>query len=325
MLKLKIAFFGAPDFAAHILQKIIEDTNLPLTLQFIVTQPDRPVGRKQILTPTPVKLMAQKHNIPVFEKLQVTSYKLQEIDLALLYAYGKIIPSNILTIPRWGFWNIHPSLLPLYRGPSPITYPLLLGEEKTGVSLIQMDEQLDHGPIIDQEEYMLRPTDTQDIVKIRLSDIGYKLFNKNVQLLNNGLLQKKKQNHSEATYTRLLTKQDGFLPFPLVQKILKGENLNINEIPPIIQEYCIKYSAPASFKFQVSSFNLYRALSPWPGIWTLLRPAIGETSEGQALPEKRLKITGMELKDGKPLITHVQLEGKKEVDISTFQTAYKVF
>jgi len=319
MNKLKIAFFGAPNFAARVLEQIIKDEDLPVEIKFVVTQPDRPAGRKQILTPTPVKLLAQKNNIPVFETLHVARNALHETDLVLLYAFGQFISKEMLTLPRWGFWNIHPSLLPKYRNTSPIAYSLLLGDKETGTSLIQMDEKLDHGPIIDQETYAIPDGISRNELENSLSDIGYKLFKNNIQLLIDGRLEKKEQNHLNRTYTRLLTKKDGFVPFNTVQKILKKETLMKDDCPPIILEYFSKYKSSPTFNFELSTFNLFRALSPWPGIWTLLRlPAL----EGQAPVEKRLKITGMEIKNGKPTITKVQLEGKKEIDINVFLRTY---
>ena len=313
MNKLKLAFFGAPSFAATVLQQIIDDTDLPVELKFVVTQPDRKAGRDQILTPTPVKLLAQKYNIPIIDdlKLKILNLKLQEIDLVLLYAFGEMISSEMLTMPRWGFWNIHPSLLPRFRGPSPITYPLLLGEKQTGVSLIQMDSRMDHGEIIAQEEYSIQNEDTQEKMRERLSSVGYKLFKQSVQLLLDGTLQKKEQEHSKATFTRLLTKQDGFVPYTTVHKIMRFEPLSEDEIPSIIQEYYKKYPPVTTSHLPPTTYyNLFRALSPWPGLWTLLPNG------------KRLKITKVELSGGKPTITHVQLEGKKEVDIKTFLSAY---
>ena len=317
MNKIKIAYFGAPGFSAGVLQRILDDKGIPVSVELVVTQPDKPAGREQILTPTPVKLLAQKYNIPVFDTLHVTRATLHEIDLALLYAYGEIIPPDVLNIPRWGFWNIHPSLLPKYRGPSPITYPLLLGDKQTGVSLIEMDERLDHGKIIDQKEYMIESSDTQESLRKRLSDEGYELFKKNIQLLLDGALQKKEQIHEKRTFTRLLTKQDGFIPLPIVQKILRGESITKDEIPPIISEYFTKYGVSPTIDYRLTTFDLFRALSPWPGLWTLI-PLNGV--------EKRLKITGITLSTNHyPLITHVQLEGKKEVDFAIFNSAYKVF
>ena len=311
MNTLKIAFFGTPDFAADVLRQVLIDTELPVEVRFVVTQPDRPVGRKQVMTPSPVKLVAQEHAIPVFDTFRVPRSTFQDIDLVLLYAYGALLPADILKIPRWGFWNIHPSLLPKYRGAAPIAYPLLVGDEVTGVSLMQMDNKWDHGPIIDQEEYYILPHETQELLKKRLSDIGYKLFKKNIQLLRIGKLQSKEQDHQQSTYTRMLTKQDGYVPYPIVQKIIQGEQLTETEIPPVISEYCKKYGLPASdYQHLTVYYSLYCALYPWPGLWTKLPN------------DKRLKITRMDMAYSKPIITRVQLEGKKEVDMKTFMSAY---
>ncbi|MCX6732340.1 MAG: methionyl-tRNA formyltransferase [Candidatus Roizmanbacteria bacterium] len=313
MAKIKLAFFGAPDFSAEVLKKIKEELPDVVEIVYVFTQPDRPAGRKQILTSTPVKLFAQKNTIPVFENLNNVDTQLKDVDLVLLYAYGAILPEKILKIPRWGFWNVHPSLLPLYRGTAPIVYSLLLGDIKTGVSLMEMDSRMDHGQIIEQEEYSIQPTDTQETLKKNLSDIGYKLFKKNIQLLVNGALHKKEQDHTKATFTRLLTKEQGFLPYLIVQKMVRGEELTKDELPSIISEYFAKYGTPSSFNLSSAMFNIFRALSPWPGLWTMI-----PLKEG----EKRLKITKVELKGGKPTITQVQLEGKKEVDFETFKKAY---
>ncbi len=313
MTKLKIAFFGAPSFAATVLQNIIDDSSLPVELKFVVTQPDRPSGRKQILTPTPVKLLAQKHSIPVFDdfRLSTFDFRLKELDLVLLYAFGEILPPEILKLPAQGFWNIHPSLLPKYRGTSPIAYALLMGDKTTGVSLMQMDERMDHGPLLAQRKYEIQSTDSRELLEKKLSSIGYELFKECILKLIDGSLERRTQNEELKTYTRLLTKQDGFIPFPLVQKILRNEPLSKDDIPPIIANYYKKYGVPPTFDFRLSTFDLYRAFSPWPGLWTLIR--INNV-------EKRLKITRMSLLH--PIITHVQLEGKKEVDIETFKKAY---
>lgn len=319
MNKLKLAFFGAPDFAARVLEQIIKDTDLPVEIKFVVTQPDRPAGRKQILTPTPVKLLANKYNVPTFDDFRLADFKtkLKDVDLVLLYAFGEFIPKDMLNLPVWGFWNIHPSLLPRYRNTSPIAYSLLLGDKETGVSLIQMDEKLDHGPIIDQETYTIPDEITRDELENRLSDIGYKLFKNNIQLLIDGKIQKKEQDHQNRTFTRLLTKKDGFVPNPIFQKIIKGETHSKAEIPAIIVEYTKKYNLPIAHYSQPDTYySLFRALHPWPGLWTMI-----PTNEG----EKRLKITGMEIKNGKPEITKVQLEGKKEVPFETFKNSYHLF
>lgn len=315
MAKLTISYFGAPLFSARVLERIILEFSDEVTIQSVFTQPDRKAGRKQILTPTPVKLLAQKHSIPVFDDLLISTneQQLKDVDLVLLYAYGKILPQDVLKMPKWGFWNIHPSLLPKYRGTSPIAYSLLMGDKTTGVSLMEMDERMDHGPILKQQEYEIKSEDTREDLEKRLSDIGYELFKQSIQLLLNGSLQKTEQNNNKRTITRLLTKENGFIPLSIVQKIIKLESLKKNEIPPIIAEYSQKYLLSNQYQSLIAYYNLFRGLSPWPGLWTIL-PG-----------DKRLKITGMELKNNVPIITKVQLEGKKEVDFVTFNTAYTFF
>ena len=313
MNKLRIAFFGAPTFAARVLEQIINDKNLPVELVFVVTQPDKKAGRKQILTPTPVKLLAQKNNIEVFDdfRLSTLNFRLKEIDLVLLYAYGEILPADIIKMPKWGFWNIHPSLLPKYRGTSPIAYALLMGDKTTGVSLMQMDERMDHGPIIKQREYEILSEDSREILENKLSDIGYELFKESVQDLIDGKLEKHEQNHTDRTFTRLLTKQDGFFPFALVQNIVTGVPLENEVVPKIITDYYVKNHLPVpNYELCATHYALFKALAPWPGLWTLLPDG------------RRLKITGMELRTTnyalRTVITLVQLEGKKETDLTTF-------
>ena len=324
MKKISLAYFGTPDFAAQVLQEIITGTELPIKLICVVTQPDRPVGRKQVITSSPVKLMAKNASIPVFVSLSDPRLveTLHKTDLVLLYAYGALIPHSLLTLPVYGFWNIHPSLLPQYRGTSPVAYSLLMGDLHTGVSLMQMDEQWDHGALIDQVSTDILPHETHDLLIKRLSDQGYELFKKNVQLLIDGKLQKHEQNHQNATYTRLLTKKDGFIPFFVFGKIIRGEKLTQDDCPPLITEYQTKYGADPGYDYSLSVYYLYRALHPWPGLWTLLPLRQAQGSEGQASTEKRLKITRMDMAYSKPVITHVQLEGKKEVDVKTFLQAY---
>ncbi len=311
---IRLVYIGSPSFSALVLKRVLTELKDTVTVTAVITQPDKPVGRKQIITPTAVKESAVQYSVSVYEDIQSpkTQNALKDSDLALLYAYGLLIPDKILKLPRWGFWNIHPSLLPKYRGTSPIAYALLMGDTKTGVSLIEMDSHMDHGPILDQKSYIIDEKDTREILENRLSDIGYELFKENIQLLINGLLRNTEQNHLEATFTRLLTKNDGFIPYTVFKKIVQNEDLTQDDIPPIIAEYYKKYYPQKTFNFRLSIFDFFCGISPWPGVWTLLPN------------EKRLKITRMILQGDKPVITHVQLEGKKEVTLSTFLTAYKV-
>lgn len=365
MQKLKIAYFGSPSFSATFLEKIINDKDLPVEICLVVTQPDMPVGRKQIITPTPVKLLAEQYRLPIIystellnsndqlsmiksqsiindsminqksakiEQLKIENWKLKikECDLALVYAYGEILPKEFLSLPKFGFWNIHPSLLPKYRGASPIAYPLILGNKKTGVSLIQMDEKMDHGPILAQEELEINPEDTRPDLENKLTNLAYEIFKKLISTNFNQfqLISTHPQNHNEATYTSILKKSDGFIPLSVIKKMLLNEKITIKELPEFIRTYQIKYQQPIPLILNTNYLllNLFRGLSPWPGLWTLLRSDSIGTTEGQAhsVFNRRLKILKMELKDSNFIITKVQLENKNPVDFKTFNTAYKL-
>jgi methionyl-tRNA formyltransferase len=326
MKKLTLAYFGSPDFSALFLEKILTDEELKkmVEVKLVVTQPDRPVGRKQILTETPVKKVAKKYQISNIKyQIDIRNLKLEirNFDLALIYAFSHIIPKDLLNAPKLGFWNIHPSLLPKYRGPSPIAYPLIFGEKETGVTIIKMDEKIDHGPIIAQEKLKIKDTDRRPDLEKKLTNLGFNLFKKTVFNKDSLYIEHyKKQNHKVATYSRLLKKQDGFIPLSTLKKALKNEPLKLEEIPPILKEI-------RNWKLEKRSsseiiYNYFRGLYPWPGLWTLLR----QGSAGQA-QEKRLKIIDMnfEVTSYKLQVTRVQLEGKKEVDFETFNRAYQVF
>ncbi len=313
MKKLSLAYFGSPDFAARFLEKLITDTtiNQLIEVKFVVTQADKPVGRKQILTPTPVKIVANKYlksedikffslsGLGVPAVIKNLDIELKNIDLALVYAYGDLIPKEILSLPKYGFWNIHPSLLPKYRGTSPIATPLINGDKITGVTIIKMDEEIDHGPIIVQNCLTIEDDDKRPDLEKKLTDLGVKLFKK--ILIDEGEkffslsgLGVQPQNHSLATYTKKLSKQDGFISFE------KIKNLFLHPTPYALQTF----------------YNLFRGLYPWPGIWTTLPNG------------KRLKITQLELLRTTPYSLRpvkVQLEGKNEVDFETFNKAYKIF
>ncbi|MCR4312878.1 MAG: hypothetical protein NUV58_01370, partial [Candidatus Roizmanbacteria bacterium] len=235
----------------------------------------------------------------------------------LVYAYGDLIPKEFLSLPKYGFWNIHPSLLPKYRGPSPIAAPIINGDKTTGVTIIKMDEEIDHGPIIAQESLTIEKNDKRPDLEKKLTDLGFEMFKKIIKnvilgtqsearktpesLLDSGQARMTTipQNHNDASYTKKLSKQDGFIEFKKLKKIFQKPTLN------------------SSFL----TFNLFRGLYPWPGLWTMVKPVqLRQLDEA-----KRLKIIDLELINGKLIIKKVQLEGKNEVDFETFNEAYKIF
>ncbi len=316
MQKLHLLYLGTPDFSARLLEKIILDKELPLEVAGVVTQADKLVGKKKILTPSPVKETAKKYGLQVFETVPPDTSHV--FDIALLYAYGKIIPADSLTAARYGFWNIHPSLLPCFRGPSPMVYPLILGEERTGVTLMKMDQEIDHGPIIDQVTYSVQPSERRSHLEEKLSDLGYELFKKNIQTLSEGT-RETVQDHSKATFTRLIRRDDGYVSLATLVKSMGGETLAYEELPAIIREYLEKYSHGSNrhgHHLNYAVFHLFRGLFPWPGIWT--KVFIDGT-------EKRLKIIDLHMEKDRLILDRVQLEGKNEVDFTTFNRAYLIF
>jgi len=210
---MKIVFFGAPEPAAEILQQLIASQHQIIA---VVTQPDRPKGRGQKLTATPVKDLALKHSLPVEqpEKLKNnTAFKARlsslRPDIAVVVAYGKIIPPDLLTIPNHGFINVHASLLPKYRGAAPIQWALLKGEKETGVTIMRVDETLDTGNIILQEKLEIKLDD--DVVSLfeKIFAAGGPLLLKALQQIETGEASCAKQNEAEVSFAPALSRESG--------------------------------------------------------------------------------------------------------------------
>lgn len=309
----QIVFFGTPPIAAQVLEYIVTHQDaLQIEVTLVVTMPDKPVGRKKIITPSAVKVIAQKHELPVHTGRvgdETVRGALRRADHALLFAYGRIISQDILDLSARGFINIHPSALPLYRGASPICFPLLLGDRELGVTLMQMDADLDHGPIIAQESV---PTicATRDIVEHELAQVACRIYGK-LQAASYKR-QVVPQAHEKATYTFQLSRDDGYLEWQVIQKLMRGEVLQATEYPVVLKKYIEKNPTHLSSPEPVLTLqNLSNALSPWPGLWTKI------VLKGE---EKRVKITAVV----KNMITRVQIEGKEPVTYDTFVRAYDV-
>ncbi|QED47489.1 methionyl-tRNA formyltransferase [Cytobacillus dafuensis] len=199
----KIIFMGTPDFSVPVLQQILKDGYEVIA---VVTQPDRPVGRKKVLTPPPVKVEAEKHGIPVFqpEKIRVKE-DLDKIlalnaDLIVTAAFGQILPKVLLEAPKYGCINVHASLLPELRGGAPIHYSIIQGKEKTGITIMYMAEKLDAGDILTQVEVPIAETDTVGTLHDKLSEAGSKLLSETLPKLLNGELKSIPQNDEDATF-----------------------------------------------------------------------------------------------------------------------------
>ena len=203
---------GTPDFAVPCLEKLIINK---YDVVGVFTQPDKKKGRGQKFSFTPVKNLALENNIPVFQPDSLKEAEVLELiknlnpELIVVVAYGKILPKNILEIPKYGCINVHGSLLPKYRGAAPIQWAIINGEEKSGVTTMFMDEGMDTGDMLLKEEIKIEDEDTSESLYFKLSNLGSELLIKTLDKLQNGKLDPQKQNEKDATYSKMLTKDMG--------------------------------------------------------------------------------------------------------------------
>ncbi|MBI4209148.1 MAG: methionyl-tRNA formyltransferase [Deltaproteobacteria bacterium] len=210
---LRVVFMGTPQFAVPALEALGASGDSVIA---VVTQPDRPKGRGQKIQSPPVKVVAERDRIPVFqpEKIRknlefLESLKKLKPDLIVVAAYGMILPKEILDLARFGCINIHPSLLPKYRGAAPIPWAILNGDAKTGVTIMKLNEQMDAGDILMQKEEAIFPNDTTSTLEERLSKLGAQMLIETIQLLKMGKLVPVPQDSSKAVIIPLLKKGDG--------------------------------------------------------------------------------------------------------------------
>lgn len=212
--QLKIAFFGTPDIAVWVLEELASFSIVPT---LVVTNPDRKQGRGLELTPTPVKVWAQEHAIPVFQpetlsdKDQLKTLTSQSWDLFVVVAYGAIMPKWLLELPKHGTINVHPSLLPKLRGASPIRTALLQSLDDVGVTIMLMDEKMDHGPILAQMETKLHFPVMGRKLDIALARQGGALLADTIPKWVQGKITPREQEHAEATFSKKITKEMGEL------------------------------------------------------------------------------------------------------------------
>ncbi len=235
---MRIVFMGTPDFSINVLQALIDSE---YEVVGVVTQPDRHVGRKKVLTPPPVKKLAQKYHIPVFQPEKIKKDYEQVIkwnpDIIITCAYGQIIPKVLLDYPEYKAINVHASLLPKYRGGAPIHQAIIDGCHKTGMTIMYMDEKMDEGDIISQEEVIIENTDNVGTLHDKLSIVGAKLLIKTMPSIFNKTNQSIKQNDIEATYAYNIKPRDEKIDWT---------------------------------KDNESIYNQVRGLNPWPGAYTLI-------------------------------------------------------
>lgn len=243
----KIVFMGTPDFSVPVLQQLIQDGYEVIA---VVTQPDRPVGRKKVLTPPPVKVEAVKQGIPVFQPEKIRQKdELEKIltlkpDLVVTAAFGQILPKELLEAPKLGCINVHASLLPELRGGAPIHYAIINGHEKTGITIMYMAEKLDAGDILTRVEVQIEENDNVGTLHDKLSKAGAQLLSDTVPKLLKGELTPIKQNDEEATFAWNIKREQekidwskagekiynhvrGMNPWPVAYSTLNGSVLKI--------------------------------------------------------------------------------------------------
>lgn len=308
---IKIIFFGTSDFAVPALEALVKEG---YEIAAVITTPDEPVGRKQTITPPPVKITAQKLDLKILqpEKLKnnkelVSCLLPLEPDIGIIASYGRIIPFEILDLPKRGFLNIHPSLLPKYRGPSPIQNVLLSDDRETGVSIMKVDEQVDHGPVLAYSLELIADSEKYEDLYGKLAKIGADLLVKILPDYLSGKIRPVAQDHSQATFTKFIKKADGRIDW----------HKTAGEI-----------------------YNQFRAFHLWPGIWTswqgkTLKITDCKISDRQAYHgHDEIYISKVYQEDdevyvpsgiGHIDILRVQLEGGKEMFITDFLAGHKDF
>ncbi|MBI5254190.1 methionyl-tRNA formyltransferase [Candidatus Falkowbacteria bacterium] len=303
---IKIVFMGTPEFAAPILEKLAIEFNVAA----VITQPDKPFGRDFILQPSAIKQLAQRLNIPVFqpEKLRDNKEFLHELnklqpDIIAVAAYGKILPREIINLPKHGCLNVHPSLLSKYRGASPIQAALLNGDKQTGVSIILMDLGLDTGDILAQETAAILPEDDAGSLHDKLSKLGADLLVAVIPEYVRDNVVLKIQDETKASFCKTLNKDDGCITW-----INSAQMIN----------------------------NKIRAFTPWPTAFCLFDEKRLVISKARVLPEEiDQKQTGEVFRNGEDIcvktgrdylvLDEVQLEGKNKMPIAAFVNGHKNF
>jgi len=288
---------GTPDFAVPGLKSLYNDNRFEIIS--VVTQKDKPVGRKQELLPTPIKQAALEFNLPVLQPNRLKNIadelKKLEPDFIVVIAYGQILSEEILSIPKIACVNVHASLLPKYRGAACLQAPILNGDKTTGVTVMLMDKGLDTGDILRQEKIDLDGSETLEIVHDKLTILGASILGDTLTDLAEGKIKGQKQNEALTSYVKIIDKKDG--------------QINWSDSAESIE-------------------RKIRAFTPWPGTFTYLKGKLVKIIKAQVIENNSDLITGQIFSENKELlvkcgqnallILDLQLEGKKATDSQSF-------
>jgi len=293
---IKIVFAGTPDFAVPFLKSLIDDADFEVI--GVITQPDRPSGRKQLLVPSPVKTLAAEHNIAVMQPGKLDDNYAAELkqltpDVLVVVAYGQIIPQAVLDVPTRGAINVHPSLLPKYRGASPIQNAILNGEAETGVSIMLMDAKMDHGPILAQEKVKLNGSETNESLHDDIANKYGEFLTKTINGYLAGDIKTQPQDDNQATFCKTITKDDARIDWSKSAEVIEKK---------------------------------IRAYYPWPVAWASLdskrlkifsAKAASETKKPGELFIKNDQL-GVGCGQGSLIINELQPEGKQKMTSCDF-------
>jgi methionyl-tRNA formyltransferase len=305
MADLRVMFMGTPSFALPALQMLHAEH---YQIVGVITQPDRPQGRGQITNPPAVKILAQKFGLPVYQPNNIKEHAFFELakklnpEMIVVAAFGQILPKRILDIPPLGCLNIHPSLLPKYRGAAPINWTLIKGETKTGVTIMMMDEGMDSGAILEQEETAIDPSENYGHLHDRLARHGATLLMKAIVNVLSGTAQTRSQDSSLVSLAPRLTKEMGEINW---------ENS--------VSDIC----------------NLIRGLNPSPAAYSFIEGKLLKIYVAEPKQETTDKIPGclgesladgiaVTAADGYVILKDVQLAGKKRMPANEFLRGYKL-
>ena len=301
-MALRIIFCGTPEFAVPSLRRLLSDPDF--SVDAVVTHPDRPRGRGQEVSASPVKEVALEAGLHIYqpEKIRADSavdfFTRMAPDAVVIIAYGQIIPARLIALPRLGWINVHGSLLPKYRGAAPIAWAIVNGETVTGLTTMQIDAGMDTGPVFLQREIQIGPTETTPELARRMSEAGAPLIAETLHKLDRGEIWPVAQDSSHATYAPLLEKEHGRINWSL--------------------------SAPRIY-------NRMRGMAPWPGTYTTFRRQICQLSgrPGDSAVASRDEVPGslivgtgtlyVACGEGTRLqVEAVQIEGRKRVTAQEF-------
>ena len=289
MAKPNLIYIGSPEFSAQILEHLL--TTGIVNVVGVVTQPDKPQGRKQLIVPSPVAQMAANYDLPVFkpaklDEANLSHLKLLKPDIFLVVSYGKIIPQSWLDLPTIGTFNIHFSLLPKYRGALCISEAIKNQDVETGVTLMVMDCQLDHGPIVAQEKISIDLDDNTATLTTKLTRLAIQLLDNKLPEICAKTYTYTAQDENLVTFTpshRSLTRESAFIPWEKLRYSMNEKG--------------------------AETHALIRSLNPEPGAWTTIK-------------DKDLKILKSSLVENKLKIEQVQMSGKNPISWKQFCSGY---